>query len=277
MGKGRQSRVGFIVLAAAVALVAVGGSAAGLGAPVWLAGAAAAVSALIAGILVDRFFHVRDDRAAARERVREVLDELKVAVPWDHGDVLGLLRADRSPAPFRGRRRELQQLADWCGDDRACPVAMVSGGAGVGKSRLVLEFGLSLPDDWTVGWLHAETGQIAVSAVRAAGGPTLILIDDADGRADLVPLLDAVAEEHEGPATRVIMVTRSAIGLRAALASGLDETRVDRDFCGGTGSDARRGTGRPGTLVRTGCRSVCSSAECGATHYSASVSRRPVQ
>ena len=125
--------------------------------------------------------------------------------------------------PFRGRSRELRQLADWLADDRAGPVLMVSGPAGVGKSRLALEFASRLPQDWAAGWLHAGTGDIAVGAVRACGDPAIMLVDDADGRADLVPLLESLAEQHENPVTRVVLVTRSAVGLRSALMSQLTE------------------------------------------------------
>ena len=125
--------------------------------------------------------------------------------------------------PFRGRTRELRQLADWLADDRACPVLMVSGPAGVGKSRLALEFASRLPQGWAAGWLHAGTGDIAVGAVRACGDPAIMLVDDADGRADLVALLESLAEQHENPVTRVVLVTRSAVGLRAALMSQLTE------------------------------------------------------
>jgi outer membrane lipoprotein SlyB len=88
----------------AAGLAGAGGSAVGLGASGWLAGAVGAVSALVAGTVVDRVFHARDDRAAAAGRRDEVLDALvAVAAPGDQDDVLGLLRADRCPAPFRGR------------------------------------------------------------------------------------------------------------------------------------------------------------------------------
>ena len=50
-----------------------------------------------------------------------------------------------------------------------------------------------------------------------------MLVDDADGRADLVALLESLAEQHENPVTRVVLVTRSAVGLRAALMSQLTE------------------------------------------------------
>ena len=156
--------------------------------------------------------------------------------------MLGLLRADRCPMPFRGRTRELRQLADWLADDRACPVLMVSGPAGVGKSRLALEFASRLPQGWASGWLHAGTGDMAVGAVRACGDPAIMLVDDADGRADLVALLESLAEQHQNPVTRVVLVTRSAVGLRAALMSRLTErhtwvasgaTQLELDLEGG--------------------------------------------
>jgi hypothetical protein len=137
--------------------------------------------------------------------------------------VLGLLRADRSPMPFRGRGRELGRLAAWRDDASACPVLMISGPGGVGKSRLALEFGLRVPPGWAAGWLHAGAGGDAVDAVRACGDPALIVVDDADGRADLVPLLESLAWPPAAPVIRVILVTRSADGLRAALGLRLEE------------------------------------------------------
>jgi hypothetical protein len=125
-----RQRSGKAVVAAAVVLAGAGGSAVGLGAPAWLAGVVGAVSALVAAVVVDRVFHARDERAAARERRSEALDILTVAAPGDEKDELGLLRADRSPVPFRGRERELRRLADWYADDSANPVFMITGLAG---------------------------------------------------------------------------------------------------------------------------------------------------
>src|SRR5258708_39400987 len=143
--RGRYSRPGLVVAVAAPALAGAGGSAVGLGAPAWLAGTVASVSGLVAVTVVDRVFNSLDERAAARQRRNEVLDSLKAAAPGDRDDALGLLRADRSPVPYRGRRRELRQLKDWCADDSACPVLMIGGPAGVGKSRVGLEFAASPP------------------------------------------------------------------------------------------------------------------------------------
>ena len=75
---------------------------------------------------------------------------------------------------------------------------------------------------WAVGWLHAGTGDAAVSAVAACAEPTLILVDDADGRSDLVALLDSLAEWRGNPPIRVILIARAVDGLRASLSRRLD-------------------------------------------------------
>src|SRR5689334_2761736 len=112
-GKDGRRRIWLVLVVAAVVLAAVSGSAVGLGAPAWLAGAVAAVSALAAGAVVNHVDTDRGQRAAAEEHRRQVLDALHDTVSVDRTDMLGLLRADRCPMPFRGRTRELRQLADW--------------------------------------------------------------------------------------------------------------------------------------------------------------------
>ena len=175
MASGQRSRrLGLVAGAAAVMLAGAGGAAAGLGAPVWLAGAVAAVSALVAGVVADRVYAAREGREAARERRGLVLDALRDTRPPARGEELGLLLPGRCPVPFRGRAAELARLAAWC-EEPGCPVIMVGGPAGVGKSRLALEFASRLPAGWAAGWLHAGAGAAAVEAVRACGDPAVIL------------------------------------------------------------------------------------------------------
>ena len=210
-------------MAGAVALAAVGGGAIGLGTPLWLGGSAGAVAALAAFAIVERVFRAWDERRTARTQRAQVLDALTTSFPGDEDDVLGRLRPGRSTVPFRGMTSERRQLTDWAADESASPTLMVTGSAGVGKSRLVLEFALGLPRVWAVGWLHVGAGAAAVRAVRACGDPAIILVDDADGRPDVVALLDALAEHHVRPQVRVVLITRSATSLRSWLARQVEE------------------------------------------------------
>ena len=75
-------------------------------------GLGAAVSALVASTVVDRIFHVRDEREAARERRSTVLDGLAAVAPGDQNDRLGLLRAESISGAISRRGRELMRLAD---------------------------------------------------------------------------------------------------------------------------------------------------------------------
>jgi tetratricopeptide (TPR) repeat protein len=217
-------RWGRILLVAAVVAAALGGAAGGLGAPAWLAGAIAAVTALVSGVFAGYYFPAQDQRKAAREARDQILDALISPILANTAaDPLALLRADQSPMPFRGRGREMRELAEWRDDKEACPVLLLSGSAGVGKSRLALEFASRAPEGWVSGWLHAGTGDTAIGVVAACGEPAVILVDDADGRADVIPLLDSLAERHKNPAIRVVLVTRSADGLRPSLKKLLEE------------------------------------------------------
>src|SRR5579859_5257485 len=101
-GGQRSRRLVLVAGAAAVVLAGAGGAAAGLGAPTWLAGAVAAVSALVAGVVADRVYGAREGREVARERRGLVLDALRDARPPGRGEELGLLLAGRCPVPFRG-------------------------------------------------------------------------------------------------------------------------------------------------------------------------------
>ena len=221
-----HTRWGLVLVVAAVLAAGLGGAAGGLGASAWLAGAVAAVTALVSGAFLGYYFPARDQRRAALATRGEALDALRpddVSAETPVADPLSLLRADRSPMPFRGRGQQLRQLNAWRDDEQGSPVLLLSGSAGVGKSRLALEFASRLPEGWATGWLHAGTGGTAIAAIAACGEPAVILVDDADGRDDLVPLLDSLAERHGGPAIRAVLVTRSADGFRASLVARLEE------------------------------------------------------
>ena len=207
-------------------LAGVGGAAVGLGAP-GMAGAVGAVTALVAAVIADRAFGARDDRKAALEARDQVLDESRPGVSADprdaNADPLALLRGGPVAGAVPRPGQEMRQLEAWRDDENGSSVLLLSGSAGVGKSRLALEFASRAPGGWAAGWLHAVTGDTAIAAIAACGEPTPVLVDDAYGRGDIVPLLDALAERRAKPVIRVVLRTRSAEGLRASLVANIEE------------------------------------------------------
>ncbi len=151
-----------------------------------------------------------------------VLETLLVDVAGDRSVFDVLLATGTQPAPFRGRRDDLARLERWW-EERKQPVAVVTGAAGVGKTRLVTEFAQSRSAPWMSGWLSEGRGAEAVAAIRACGDPALILVDDADQRPDLADLL-ASLKTNPGtrPEVRVILISRAA-GLAGQMAPELKD------------------------------------------------------
>ena len=151
-----------------------------------------------------------------------VLDTLR-ADPHYKGSVFNVLLATSTEAaPFRGRKDDLAWLDRWW-DDPTRPVAVVTGPAGTGKTRLVTQFALSRPAPCVSGWLSGGRGTDAVAVIRACGNPALVLIDDADQRPDLAAFLASLtAERDAATAVRVIMISRGT-GLADWLAASLDD------------------------------------------------------
>ena len=199
--------------------------------PAWLPLAIGGIATLFASVIVDRMERARDAEAQALKARREVLRPLRAAdapgPPEPDADslsLLSLLVPEHSPVAFRGRSRELTSLGRWR-DQGRCPVLLVGGAAGVGKSRLALEFGLrSLREEWEAGWLTPGKGTAAIAAVAACEDRAVILVDEADGRADDVePLLNALADHDRDPPIRVVLIARSAAELQAALVARLPD------------------------------------------------------
>jgi len=221
-GKNRGSaNTGRLVAGAALVLAGAGaGLAATLATGAWwargLGGAVGGLAGLAAALWVDHAHQLRD----ARDVRDEILDPV-VSEAGQDDSVFALLVATCAIAPFRGRAAELAQLDRWCDDPRAHPVLVITGPAGVGKTRLVTEFASRRPD-LVPGWLHRESGAQAVTAVRACHDPAVILVDDADERPDLNSLLEDLAAGPDGSPMRVVLISRAA-DPRAQIRSRLED------------------------------------------------------
>ncbi|MEV4534426.1 tetratricopeptide repeat protein [Asanoa sp. NPDC049518] len=158
----------------------------------------------------------RDHRAAAveaRARVLAPLDRVEAA----EGDVFGLLVAARRALPLQGRRGELDELLAWCEGDSPVSVLVVSGPAGVGKTRLGLELADELAPRWFTGSLVPGPAEQTLPAIVACGDPALILVDDADTRVDLPAFLSTLSGHRGAPPVRVLLIARDGAGLLAGL------------------------------------------------------------
>ena len=213
---------GALILAGAGAGVA-GAFAASTSGLVRAGGAAVgAVAGLAAAIWADRAYQRREAKEAALRARGTVLDAL-VADPVSGGSVFDVLLATSTgAAPFRGRRAELASLERWWADP-ARPLVVVTGPAGIGKTRLVTQFALDRPEPWVTGWLAGGRGADAVAAVQACDDPALILVDDADQRPDLAALLASLkADPGTRPTVRAMLIGRAA-GLASRLSPVLDD------------------------------------------------------
>src|SRR5262252_2081720 len=149
-----------------VAGVTLAGVGAGLGAATATAssvfvraafGAAGGLAGLVGATITDRILQRKDERASAVRLRNEVLAPVTTILDGAGGDFEVLL-ATGQVAPFRGRNAELERLGSWLRDSSAPLVAVVTGSAGTGKTRLVTEFAVQMFGSWFAGWLEPGRG-----------------------------------------------------------------------------------------------------------------------
>jgi hypothetical protein len=171
----------------------------------WLGGAWGAGIGVAAGVLapllIDRARERSGlgDAARATELPERRMGPAALLDPW-----LGVV-------PFTGRTAELADLVEWCLDEDAGPVRLVTGGGGAGKTRLSAELRRQMEAQ---GWRCASVGTgresevVPAHAQAAPGAPVLLLVDYAEARSGLEDLIEAAAG---GPGrTRVLLVARQA-------------------------------------------------------------------
>ncbi|WP_372672737.1 tetratricopeptide repeat protein [Amycolatopsis kentuckyensis] len=126
--------------------------------------------------------------------------------------VVHWLTAPFSPTPLWGRSAVHGRLVAWCEhrDPRTEVARVITGPAGVGKSRLALAVAESLlGKGWAAGRLQGD-GAGLVERIVAAGDPTLVIVDDAERVG--APVLEALlggAIRHPD-LVRVVLLARTA-------------------------------------------------------------------
>ncbi|GAA1869606.1 hypothetical protein GCM10009751_30560 [Myceligenerans crystallogenes] len=125
------------------------------------------------------------------------------------GSVVRLLAPELRRVPYRRRRSELAALLRWCRERPAVQVRLVTGPGGVGKTRLAVEASRRLTrTGWHCVWIRPGIDPARVLP-DVARRNTLVVVDDAMARTDLVRVLDALRAPAHGK-LRVLLMSRVA-------------------------------------------------------------------
>lgn len=120
-----------------------------------------------------------------------------------------LLRAQAAATEIFGRDEELIRLDAWMGRDEYLLTRLVVGYGGVGKTRLALELcSRATANGWVAGFLapDATLGE----EIYKGGMPTLIVLDYAETRLQLIRQLIARLRKTSGAKMRILLLARSA-------------------------------------------------------------------
>jgi tetratricopeptide (TPR) repeat protein len=156
----------------------------------------------------------RDDAVARQDRWTEHVDV------WppperparDQNALGGLLDPRRAAVGFRMRTGERAALQRWCTEPGSPAVLLLTGPAGVGKTRLAVQLATDLADSgsgWTVGAVLPGAEEPAVRAAAGLRRATLVIVDQADQRDGLASLFRALPPTASH--VKVLLLARSAV------------------------------------------------------------------
>jgi hypothetical protein len=149
-------------------------------------------------------------RTMLRQGIGSIENSLELRLPTQESSDTLLSFANTAIAKV-GRDGEIVDLTEFLDTDRPFAWWVWTGPAGVGKSRLAIEFARQASSAWKAGFLP-EPGQELLGELRPAV-PTLIIVDYAASRSRwLSDALFQLSQRDHGPSIRVLILERSASG-----------------------------------------------------------------
>jgi hypothetical protein len=157
-------------------------------------------------------------KTEAEDRARTMLDQglssidesVELSLPVQESADTLLSFANTAIAKV-GRDSEIAELTAFLETDAPFAWWLWTGPAGVGKSRLAIEFARRASNSWKAGFLP-ESGQKELGALRPAV-PTLVVIDYAASRSRwLSDAIFQLSKRDRGPAIRLLILERSDSG-----------------------------------------------------------------
>jgi hypothetical protein len=152
------------------------------------------------------------ERHRTRRQVRRDWERVTGPGPTDDpvadiDSVLAALNPDWRIVRFSQLREpQVRDVVQWCTAPAEHRVWLVTGAAGCGKTRLILEVVDRLDASWVVGWVRRGHGATAVEVASQWRRPVVLVADDADTHPDLPAMLGAV---YDSDLVRVVVACRS--------------------------------------------------------------------
>jgi tetratricopeptide (TPR) repeat protein len=141
---------------------------------------------------------------------------------------LDILRYSQRAVPLTGREAQMAQLTQWLAREASIQGHFLVAPAGTGKTRLALEFLLSLGQDWQGGFLPSEelARIIDQRPTWALSTHTLIVLDYATAKANLLSdFLFQIFQQRKtfetsGKKIRLLLLDRDATNFQTAFTQG---------------------------------------------------------